>query len=159
MLSNDTRHREQLGLRIGQVGRLWRAEVDRRLSPHGLTESRWRLLLALFRAERPLRQKELAEILGIQGPTLVRSIDRLETEGLVERRATAGDRRARTIHLTERAEPSLVRIQDVVDSVREDLFRGVSPADTETCLAVLDRMTHNLGGTCASQPDTDNPDD
>lgn len=152
MALTNERLRELLGLRLGQLGRLWRAEVDKRLSPHGLTESRWRLLLALSRAQHPLRQKELADILGIQGPTLVRTLDRLEREGMVERRSTACDKRAKTIHLTQRAEPSLDTIQAVVESVREEIFQGTDPQDVATCLSVLDHLVANLGGVCA-QPD------
>lgn len=141
----DLKHnRERLGYRLGQIARLWRAEVDRRLSPHGLTESRWRLLLALHKAEASMRQKELADELGVQGPTLVRMLDWLETEKLVERRSINGDKRCKTIHLTARAEPSLEHIKSVVESVREDIFEGIEPADIDTCLSVIDRLASNL---------------
>ncbi|MEX1058151.1 MAG: MarR family transcriptional regulator [Natronospirillum sp.] len=152
MCSKSSQTREQFGHRLGQAGRLWRAEVDRRLSPHGLTESRWRLLLVLIRADHPLRQKELAEALCVQGPTLVRTLDWLEQEGLVERRSIAGDRRARTIHLTQQAAPSIERIQAVVESVRQDVFQGIDPEDVQTCLTVFDQIISNLGGSNSSKP-------
>lgn len=148
----DLKHnRERLGYRLGQIARLWRAEVDRRLSPHGLTESRWRLLLTLHKAEQPMHQKELAELLGVQGPTLVRTLDWLENEQLVERRSINGDKRCKTIHLTPRAEPSLERIKAVVESVREEIFEGIDPADIDTCLSVIDQMADKLN-TVSSAP-------
>ena len=140
---------EQLGRTIGQVARRWRAELDRRLQPYGLTESRWQILLTLKRASEPLRQKELADALSIQGPTLVRSLDSLEREGLVERRATADDRRAKTVHLTAKSEPALEQIQSAARSIRAELFVGIDPQDILHCLNVFDRLAQRLDEVAA----------
>lgn len=140
---------EQLGRTIGQVARRWRAELDRRLQPYGLTESRWQILLTLKRASEPLRQKELADALSIQGPTLVRSLDSLEREGLVERRATADDRRAKTVHLTTKSEPALEQIQSAARSIRAELFVGIDPQDILHCLNVFDRLAQRLDEVAA----------
>src|SRR3546814_19594268 len=77
---------ELFGLRLGLVARLWRAEIDRRLAAFGLTESRWLTLLHLSRLSEPVTQRELAESVGVQGPTLVRTLDWLEAEGRSEER-------------------------------------------------------------------------
>ena len=73
---------EQFGLRLGLVARLWRAEIDRRLATFGLTESRWLTLLHLSRLPQAATQRELAEAVGVRGPTLVRALDRLEAEDI-----------------------------------------------------------------------------
>lgn len=147
MSQQDPPLREQLGPRLAQVGRLWRAEIDRQLSPYGLTAARWRILMDLSRARQPLMQKELAESIGVQGPTLVRSLDWLEAEGLVERRAIAGDRRAKTVHLTSRAEPALAQIQAVVTRIGMHIFEGIDPDDIAVCLNVFDQIVAKLGGS------------
>lgn len=141
-LDGDKRH--QLGHSIGMVGRLWRLEVDRRLAPFGLSEARWRILLTLARAAEPLQQKTLAEYVGVQGPTLVRTLDALANEGLLERRADSDDKRARTIHLTAKAEPTLVRIEATLRAVREEIFTDIAAADIDTCIRVFDQLLTNL---------------
>src|SRR3546814_15512969 len=88
---------ELLGRRLGRVARLWRAEIDRRLATFGLTESRWLTLLHISRLPHAATQRELAEAVGVRGPTLVRTLDRLEAEGLIERRTEAADRRTKSV--------------------------------------------------------------
>ena len=141
--------REMFGVWLGQTARLWRAEIDRRMSPYGLTEARWLVLLHLSWKVEPVTQKALAAAVGVQGPTLVRTLDWLEAEGLIARRAIAGDRRAKAVHLTDAARPSLARIQTVVEGLRAEIFAGVDEADIQTCLRVF---RHIVGALSAGGP-------
>src|SRR5471032_2192931 len=86
---------------IARVGRQWRREVDHRLQPFGLTEATWLPLIHLARAAAPMRQKDLATSLVLDGSSVVRLLDALETSGLIERREENADRRAKTITLTK----------------------------------------------------------
>jgi len=137
---------EQFGLRLGLVARLWRAEIDRRLATFGLTESRWLTLLHLSRQTEAATQRELAEAVGVRGPTLVRTLDRLEAEGLIERRTEASDRRAKTIHLRAEAAPVLERIETTTAAVRAGIFSDISHAEVTTCLEVFEKIAGKLGG-------------
>ena len=80
----------------------WRTAMDRRLRPMGLSRATWMLLFYVRKFVGP-NQTELAEHLGLEGASVVRLVDRLEHEGLVERRGGA-DRRVKTIHFTEKGE-------------------------------------------------------
>ena len=73
---------------------------DQALSDHGLSYATAIPLLVLSRHGENVRQGVLADELGIEGPSLVRLIDLLQSEGLVERREDPTDRRAKTLHLT-----------------------------------------------------------
>ncbi len=138
--------REQFGLHLGLVARLWRTEIDRRLAAFGLTQSRWLTLLHLSRLTHAATQRELAEVVGVRGPTLVRTLDRLEAEGLIERRTETADRRAKTVHLGAEAAPVLERIQTTAAAVRAEIFSDISPADVATCLKVFEKIAGKLGG-------------
>ncbi|GAB2787190.1 MarR family transcriptional regulator [Halomonas shantousis] len=143
----DSDPREIFGQMLGQVARLWRAEIDQRLAPYGLTESRWRILLQLSRAQEAVTQTTLARAINVQGPTLVRSLDWLASQGLIERRATSGDRRVKTVHLTPKATPVLERIQSVASKVRGEILAGIAADDLQTCLNVFERIVGRLGST------------
>lgn len=140
-------NQEQFGLRLGLVARLWRAEIDRRLATFGLTESRWLTLLHLSRLPKAVTQRELAETVGVRGPTLVRTLDRLEAENLIERRTEAADRRTKSVHLRAEAGPVLERIEGTAAAVRAEIFSDISHAEVTTCLKVLDQIAGKLGGT------------
>lgn len=135
---------ERFGVRLGQIARHWRAHLDRRLSEFGLTDARWVTLLHLARGGDGLTQKDLAARVGVGGPTLVRTLDRLEREGVVVRVGDVQDRRAKTVHLTAKAIPVLRLIEETAAAVRSELLDGISAAELELCLAVFDRVAANL---------------
>jgi MarR family transcriptional regulator for hemolysin len=135
----------RLGRALGQISRRWRSRLDGRMAAFGLTEARWLPLLHLARWGDGLTQKELATSLGVEGPTLVRTLDWLEREGLVERRAAEADRRAKRVHLTPRAVALHREIEREAAAVRADLLDGISEAELLACLGVLDRIAARLG--------------
>jgi DNA-binding MarR family transcriptional regulator len=83
-------------VKLGQVARRWRALIDTRLKVFGLTDATWRPLLHLSKLPAPPRQTDLADSLGIEGPSLVRLLDTLERDGYIVRCADS-DRRTKTI--------------------------------------------------------------
>jgi MarR family transcriptional regulator for hemolysin len=137
---------ESFGISLGLVARLWRNEVDRRLAALGLTESRWLALLYLSRMPHPVTQRELADAMGVQGPTLVHILDWLESEALVERRTASGDRRSKAVHLASKAAPVLKRIEHTTAAVRSEILSGISEPDMRICLHVFEQLAGKLGG-------------
>lgn len=85
----------RFGMQLAQMSRGWRAELDRRLAGLGLSQARWLVLLHLARFEDAPTQRELAQSVGVEGPTLARLLDSLETQGLVQRQSVMEDRRAK----------------------------------------------------------------
>ena len=90
--------REQFGFRLGRLARQWRARLDEKMRPHGLTQARWVVLMHLQRGADGQLQKALAGFVGIEGPTLVHILDKLEKQSLIERRQDEADRRGKTVH-------------------------------------------------------------
>src|SRR3546814_12684700 len=126
---------ELFGLRLGLVARLWRAEIYRLLATFGLTESRWLTLLHISRLPHAATQRELAEAVGVRGPTLVRTLDRLEAAGLIERRTEAADRHTKSVHLPAAAAPVLERIEATASVVLAEIFSYIPHPAAFVCPA------------------------
>src|ERR1700761_3383653 len=105
--------RDGFGSLIARAGRQWRRAVDRRLQPFGLTEATWLPLIHLARASAPMRQKDLAAALGLEGSSVVRLLDALETSGHIERREEGADRRAKVISVTARGWSIIEQVEAV----------------------------------------------
>ncbi|NQV60661.1 MAG: winged helix DNA-binding protein [Alphaproteobacteria bacterium] len=132
--------REQFGFRLGRLARLWRARLDKKMRPHGLTQARWVVLMYLQRGADGQQQKALAGFVGIEGPTLVHILDKLESQGLIERRQDEADRRGKTVHLTDEGWRMIGVLDDVAVELRSEHLAGISDADLAHCLAVFDRI-------------------
>src|SRR6476469_9875824 len=64
-----------------------------------LSPAQWHVL-HLIEPDQPVPMGRLADTLGCDASNVTGLVDRLEARGLVERRASAGDRRVKVLHLT-----------------------------------------------------------
>jgi len=134
-----------LGHRLHAVGRLLRRRFERRVRQAGLPITRLQAALLIRIARNPgLSQTAAASDLDIEPIALVRMLDRLHEEGLVERRAHPTDRRVRTLWLTPLAWPVVSRILAINMAVREEATAGLSPAARSLLTDALDHMKTNL---------------
>ena len=101
---------DAIGPLLHGVARAWRLKLDERLKPMGLSQAKWRTLLRLSMSPGPLTQAEIASHLGIEEPSLVTLLHRLEGDRWVARKNAAHDRRCKTVHLTRRAERVMVEL-------------------------------------------------
>ena len=134
----------RFGMQLAQMSRGWRAELDRRLAGMGLSQARWLVLLHLARFEEAPTQRELAQSVGVEGPSLARLLDSLESQGLVQRQAVLEDRRAKKIVLCAPALPLIEQIETIATQLRHELFEGVDEADLKVCMRVHGHILGNL---------------
>lgn len=130
---------EQVGRLIQHVSRNWRRAVNLRMAPLGLTDATWLPLVYLNRAGA-VRQGELADYLGLDRSSVVRLIDTLSAQGLVQRQDDPDDRRAKRIVLTPAAAPVVRAAQQAAADVRATALEGLEPealAVTEAVLASI----------------------
>ncbi|KJK07037.1 MULTISPECIES: MarR family transcriptional regulator [Pseudomonas] len=134
----------RFGMQLAQMSRGWRAELDRRLAGLNLSQARWLVLLHLARFDEAPTQRELAQSVGVEGPTLARLLDSLEAQGLVRRQAVLEDRRAKKIHLCPPAKPLIDQIETIANALRAELFTGVDEEEMRVCMKVHARILANL---------------
>ena len=133
----------RLGALISLTARQWRRAVDHLLEPYGLTEATWLPLLRVARAKEPMRQKDLAESLGLDCSSVVRLLDNLQSKGLIERREGT-DRRAKAIYLTADGQATVDRVEGVSRQIHERVLAGIPAEDIETVSRVLEQICHAL---------------
>jgi MarR family transcriptional regulator, transcriptional regulator for hemolysin len=131
---------EKIGFILAETARTWRLKLDARLKPMGLSQAKWRTLLHLSLADTALTQAEVAARLGIEEPTLVNLLHRLEREGWVARRNAPHDRRCKTVHLGKRAHRIIAEINATATKLRNELLADIPKAELQTCMEVLARV-------------------
>ncbi len=130
----------EFGPLLHGTARAWRLKLDERLKPLGLSQARWRTLLHLSLASEPVTQAELAARLGVEEPTLVNLLHRLEEAGWVKRVNSAQDRRCKTVKLQPRARRVIDRIDSTANQLRHELLTGISPGELQACVRVLEKI-------------------
>lgn len=125
---------------LSQTARQWRRAVDERLQPYGLTEATWLPLIRVARASAPMRQKDLAASLSLDGSSVVRLLDNLERANLIERREEDSDRRAKAIFLTRRGRAIVDKVEASARAVRETALGDLPKADVEAAMRVMQHI-------------------
>lgn len=134
----------ELGPLLASCSRRWRKILDARLQAHNLSEATAAPLVILLRQGDHIAQSLLAERVGIEGQSLVRILDDLETDGLVDRIAHPSDRRVKLVCLTTPGKRAAVCAERCAASVRETLLADLEPghlAATTNLLRALAEKT------------------
>lgn len=128
---------------LSTAARKMRNLFDSRVRERGLTLARARVLL-LLAEQRDWNQRELADALEIEHPSVVRLLDGLEKQGLIYRAAVEGDRRAKRIELTDEAQAQARQLQEITQAIRGELLQRIDPKALETALTVLQEISHTV---------------
>ena len=133
------------GFLVHDVSRLIKRRFDRKARQTGLPITRRQAAVMLYIARNEgVSQTEVATWLDLEPIALVRMLDKLHDEGLVERRAHPTDRRVRTLWLTSAAQPVVTQILAINKAIREEAFAGMPPHARDTVIDILDGIKGNL---------------
>jgi MarR family transcriptional regulator, transcriptional regulator for hemolysin len=133
------------GFLVHDVSRLIKRRFDRKARQTGLPITRRQAAVMLYIARNEgVSQAEVATWLDLEPIALVRMLDKLHEEGLVERRAHPTDRRVRTLWLTPTAAPVVTQILSINKTIREESFAGMATPARDTVIDILDAIKGNL---------------
>lgn len=133
----------QFGFLLTEVSRKYLQRFEQRAKEIALTLPTCKVLANLERNEG-INQTRLTELTCLDSMAIVRILDRLEADGLVERHPDPADRRARCLYLTPKASPTLQEIWELAAQTRAEVFAGIPQNERDVFLEVLARLSENL---------------
>jgi DNA-binding MarR family transcriptional regulator len=144
---------EILAFLLTDNARLLRSAFERRIAEAGLgiTPAEARTLLSIH-ALRDCRQLDIAVRMGIEPMTVCSFLDKLQSQGLIERHPDPDDRRAKRVRLTETSLPVIAAIRTELRGIISQATQGMSDSEQQALCRALDQLANNFLAQGASLP-------
>ena len=130
---------------LARASALVSGRFHERLRPHGLDVAEWRILATLSDGDG-LLVGELAASVLFQQPTLTKMVDRMEAEGLVERRRSDSDRRKVRVFITAAGRRKVRRVLSAAKSHEAEVLGGYTAEESEALKTVLRTLIERNAG-------------
>lgn len=134
---------ERVGRLLALTAKAVRARFEAELAADGASLATYVVLHDAV-AATGLSQRELAERIGLEGPTLTRHLDRMEAEGLIVRRRDPHDRRVWRIEPTAAGRRLYERLRRTADRLERTLTSGLEAAEIQALRDLLTRLRENM---------------
>lgn len=137
-------YENNIGFIVNRTARAFVKAFDTELrNKVGITFGQWKVIVMLVN-QNGLTQKEIADRLGLEGPTLIPVIDKMEKVGLVIRKVDADDRRNNRIYRTEKADALWDRMLECSFRIRRISGKDIPEQNIAIMRGVLDKIWQNL---------------
>lgn len=140
-----TEFQAPIGRHLHWVARIVQKAFNDALVEAGGSQPTW-LILLMAKRETFHTQHQLAQAVGIEGPTLTYHLDAMEAEGLITRTREPANRRAIRVSLTPTGEALFDELYEAAAAFDRRLRRGVSDEEIATVHAALTRFAENVSG-------------
>nr|WP_314541220.1 MarR family transcriptional regulator [uncultured Massilia sp.] len=131
---------ERFTAAVHNCARVWRLAIDKRLKHLGIGQSGWITIAMVAKSPEALSQRALADLVGVEGPSMVSMLDRLERDGLVERVPSPTDRRVKLVQLTEAGSNVFAEVRKEANAFRAFLLDGVDPDEVAAATRLLEGL-------------------
>ena len=137
------RRLDSLGYQIGLLSRLFDRRLQEVLKAHGVAPGQFAPLVMLFEQDG-LTQAELCRRINVEQPTMANTLERMERDGLVRRKADSEDRRRAHVFLTARAKEMQVQVMEAARAVSNRTVSRLSAGEQDDMFRLVGRMVENL---------------
>lgn len=138
-------YQNSIGFVINRIGKSLINVIDQELRrKFSITFGQWKVLIIIANSDQNITQKDIADKLALEGPTLIPILDKLEKDGFVIRKNDPKDRRINRIYLTERADGFLNDTIECVTQIKKVCLNDLSENDIVITKNTLEKMWHNL---------------
>ncbi|MCH7966918.1 MAG: MarR family transcriptional regulator [Thaumarchaeota archaeon] len=121
----------------------WEIAADIELRERfGLGGSKWKIVVVLS-IEEGITQKQLADMIFVEAPTLVPIIDKMEREGYLTRHPDPDDRRNNLIFMTKKSKEIVEPIIECILEIRSMALNKISKKDSDIVKKVLRQIMSN----------------
>lgn len=144
MSEDEKFSRRPTGMRMAMVIRQWRAVIDNAITDTGLTQSGWMVMMQLHQLGDNVSVSELADVVGIELPPLMRTLNHLETDGHLLRTVSPYDRRIRLLTLTPKGEAMQQRLAQTIAALQSRISNNISAENLEIFSSTLNQLACNL---------------
>lgn len=134
---------EPIGRQLARTAKVLSRAFEEELALAGGSLPTWLILLSL-KTRSWRTQRELAEALGIEGPTLTHHLAGLERAGLVTRTRDPGNRRVQRVQLTEAGDAAFHRLRRAASSFDQRLRSGLDDREIQKLRELLGRLLSNV---------------
>lgn len=141
---------EPIGLHLARTAKVVSRAFDDALVAAGATLPTWLVLMSL-KAQRHGMQRELAESVGIEGPTLTHHLNRMESDGLVTRSRDPENRRVHRVALTDEGELAFQRLRQAVVAFDRRLRAGMTDHQIRALGELLGQLRANVDAPKSSE--------
>lgn len=143
----NLREKLQMDSSIGLIVKLTEKSLERALDSElkercGLAGSQWKIVMVLAISDG-VNQRELAEMVFIDGSTLVPILDKMEKEGFLLRRQDTKDRRINRVFITPKSKKLVDVITECILDFRTKITKNIQRKDLEVTRDVLMKITQN----------------
>ncbi|MCT4558071.1 MAG: MarR family transcriptional regulator [Pelagimonas sp.] len=140
-----SKDRLRLWLRLLKATRVIEAQLRENLRrDFATTLPRFDVLAALSMHPEGLKMSALSGVLRVSNGNVTGIVDRLTTEGLAERVAVPGDRRAAQVRLTAKGSEEFARQAAAHEAWIDDLLSQFDQEDAVALSAQFDQLTQHL---------------
>lgn len=144
--------------RLQSAARLSRTALAARLLDHGFYAGQDQIMLALAELDGQT-PGQLASKLGVRPPTITKTINRLQSQGVLDKRASEEDARQAHIFLTERGRDAIRSIEKSVRKTEKQALKGLDKKEQKALAKLLARIEGNLSLNVAAEIDDDAADE